>query len=755
MLCCFIVCFVLFCGWILLLFSAFCDHNSYILFILFPSTRTSHLPLILFSFSRSQISTESLLSSTLVVPAELLAIHYHPNTVPFSSTCDTEEAYIGDYPLFVYTPPLYLSANTLPTRHCLFMLCILLLPATWITHLHPPILIVTAGTGYEHAAGFASTTAESMTISLVDDIRTETRDTRTILASCPVIKERAGENDSGFGSDSGTGVVGEKSRRPVGHPNVGFSLMWQIRLQRLMCTMDSRRVLLEAQFQAVAILLSCYQDATMLSQFFSDKTDVLRDLLFLLRTGPGSVNYRFGAAPLSLRTLAVQCVTAVVGSRESVNASVLGVRFSWLQHDLGVNRGQYMGLLPCILRSLTSFLVSEEVLVGDEGMDEEKNTHSMVISTSTSTPSSRGIKDKGSDKDGLGLGLGTPIIVGDEYEEYMMWTETVLGLLLALISLTTALPALTDNGIISSIATVLGHKHQQQQQSQPQQTAAAATTASSRAAAASNISTSPDRLSHTIVQDRTTRTHIDSLIALILDTAISSHTAAFTVFKDQGGAEQCLHRTLDELTYVADPATVVTETDDVTAPVASSSASSGASCSASSSASSSSSSSSSGDAMAVDGEDDDRRTSDGFKLNLASSEALAAANAGSKWRIGTIPAPHKVLLNQLLCLNISWVQDSLQDGSDHFHAQLLKSPAFARLFGVIFANPAPLTHIVVGQALSLIADSINSDPAPPALLLHTLSSGVAEMALQVIPLCPVLYINLITPHIILNTWLCK
>ena len=570
----------------------------------------------------------------------------------------------------------------------------------------------TVGSEYEQAPGFVSTTAQSMSVSVVDDIRTETRDTRTILASCSLIQGRAGENDGD------TGVTVKKSGRPVGHPNVGFSIMWQIRLQRLICALDTRRVLLEALFQALAILLSCYQDATVLSQFFSDKTDVLRDLLFLLRTGPGSVNYCFGAAPLSLRMLAVQCVTAVVGSRESVNASVLGVRFSWLQHDLGVNRGQYMGLLPCILRSLTSFLVS------DEGVEKEENSHSTVISSSSSTPSARGTKGNDSDKDAVELGLGSPIIVGDEYEEYMMWTEAVLGLLLALISLTTALPALTDNGIISSITSALGGHRQQQQQSQQHRQTASITTNYLEAAALSNVSILPNRHSHTIAQGRTTRTHIDSLIALILDTAISSHAAAFTVFKDQGGAEQCLHRTLDELTFLAGPATVVTETGIVT---------------------SSSSSSSSSDAMTVDGNDDDRRTSDGFKLNLASSEAFAAASEGSKWHIASIPYPHKVLLNQLLCLNISWVQDSLQDGSDHFHAQLLKSPAFARLFGVVFANPATLTHIVVGQALSLIADSINSDPAPPALLLHTLSSGVAEMALQVIPPASHFYATFLCP----------
>ena len=36
----------------------------------------------------------------------------------------------------------------------------------------------------------------------------------------------------------------------------------------------------------------------------------------------------------------------------------------------------------------------------------------------------------------------------------------------------------------------------------------------------------------------------------------------------------------------------------------------------------------------------------------------------------------------------------------------------------------------MGPALSLIADVVNHDPAPPGLLQHTLASGVAEMALR-------------------------
>jgi hypothetical protein len=117
-----------------------------------------------------------------------------------------------------------------------------------------------------------------------------------------------------------------------------FALIWQIRLLRLMLTGDGRRMLLEVLYHAVHILLSCHPDGGLLSQFFQHKPDILKDFLYLLRTGPGSVGYVHGLVPIYVRQLSCQCINAIIGSRESANVSVLGGRFSWLQHDLGVNR---------------------------------------------------------------------------------------------------------------------------------------------------------------------------------------------------------------------------------------------------------------------------------------------------------------------------------------------------------------------------------------------------------------------------------
>jgi hypothetical protein len=68
--------------------------------------------------------------------------------------------------------------------------------------------------------------------------------------------------------------------------------------------------------------------------------------------------------------------------------------------------------------------------------------------------------------------------------------------------------------------------------------------------------------------------------------------------------------------------------------------------------------------MAVDDDGDRRQSDGGGGLNVTSAEALAAANEGAQWRIRRVPPAHSVLLNQLVNLNISWVQDSMQVSPD-------------------------------------------------------------------------------------------
>jgi hypothetical protein len=105
-------------------------------------------------------------------------------------------------------------------------------------------------------------------------------------------------------------------------------------------------------------------------------------------------------------------------------------------------------------------------------------------------------------------------------------------------------------------------------------------------------------------------------------------------------------------------------------------------------------------------------------LTLTSLEAVAAVQEGARWVMNSLPPANKVLLHQLIVLTISWVEFTQQDSGDHIHAQLLKGPSFARIFGVLFNNVNMMTAALISPALTMLADIIHNDPAPPGLLGH-------------------------------------
>jgi hypothetical protein len=197
--------------------------------------------------------------------------------------------------------------------------------------------------------------------------------------------------------------------------------------------------------------------------------------MIYLSLGPGSSDYpKYQTSiPLDLRLLASQCLIAIVGSRDSSSVSVMG-RFSWLQHDLGVNRGQYMGLLPCLLRSAVSFLNSlpptEETVMEDQA-------------------AAAAVRDR------------------------LLWTESILTLTLALISVSNALTALTENGFISLMLSAI--------QLTPYK------------------SRSPLQV------------YVEVLVIQIIDMSLTGHPLALTVFEDLSGIDSLLERSIKELVLLS------------------------------------------------------------------------------------------------------------------------------------------------------------------------------------------------------------
>lgn len=382
-----------------------------------------------------------------------------------------------------------------------------------------------------------------------------------------------------------------------------------------------------------------------------------------------------------------------------------------------------MGLLPCVLRSVLSFLQLED-------RDADTDTTANASGTTTS-------EFCGSD---LASHMEVDTTVTQQggkaelqqYMESLLWTESVLGLTMALISVTTALPALTDNGVISSIASVLSNKPRSQMY---------------YATRFGGSDVSKNDLKRVSVA----RVHIDSLVVQILDTAITNHSGAFVAFKDQGGAEAALVRLLDELQIMSDPvstdsslqsiaeetaaqvqasmetdAMMVVDTHEIMPPPP---------------ALQESKSETELDSAAISIPSSEEGSSDGSEekaspvpapvaLTIISSEARTAVTEGQGWRIRSVPPASTVLIHQLLSLIISWVQDTQQDSGDHLHGQLLKGPLFARIFGVLFSNAAVLSSALMSQTVVLLSDIVNNDPAPPGMLGHMLSSGIADLALR-------------------------
>ena len=383
-----------------------------------------------------------------------------------------------------------------------------------------------------------------------------------------------------------------------------------------------------------------------------------------------------------------------------------------------------MGLLPCLLRSVTSSLLLVDNL---DASNLDKETRKKVISPFSINSELYMINET------IGVDTSSELDEFKEYIESLLWTESILGLTMALISVTTALPALTDNGVISSIAAVLSHKPVKPNKYLTNQ------------------------LINTVEKDRAIiiRLHIDSLVVQILDTAITNHSGSFVAFKDQGGAEAALMRLLDELEMLSSKESDITISDSINASITvSTTFAMDVTDDCTGKAEILQNQEKGEEELVVESivivNDENKTTQDCTEneiinmeiekelvetpspavLNISSLEAMAAVTEGGKITILTLPPANKVLLHQLISLIISWVQDTQQDSGDHLHGQLLKGTLFAQIFGVLFKNVTVLSSALISPAVALIADIINNDPAPPGLLTHMLSGGIMELSIR-------------------------
>jgi hypothetical protein len=276
----------------------------------------------------------------------------------------------------------------------------------------------------------------------------------------------------------------------------------------MLSTLNDRTELIRLQYQAALILLECHPDSATLFAFFQDKVCLIQSFLYLLRTGPGSLDYCPGLIPLDIRLLACHCLEAIVGARDSPSSPML-VHYPWILHDLGVNRGQYMGLFPCLIRSSISYLISLEEKQAEHvsTLSAENEVQPMeLVDNSNSVSAAIQVSKLDSHDD------TTTAALDEHVEERLLWIEHVFLLLISLVGVSTALPTLTENGLVPSILMLLECKQ------------------------------SSLLRSDTLI-------FVEVLTIDILEAAISSHTTAMIAFRDKHGLEKISNRLLGELHY--------------------------------------------------------------------------------------------------------------------------------------------------------------------------------------------------------------
>ncbi len=251
------------------------------------------------------------------------------------------------------------------------------------------------------------------------------------------------------------------------------AIAYALRFKRLFQSLEGRQQLVRVKLQVVLIILNAYPDSNGLLVFFSDKSDFIMDVISIVQNKMQFHGDNFHI-PLDILLKAIQCLESMIGPQDF--ASSIFSRYPWMMQSLGINRGQYMGLSPCLLRSACALLVSMEQR---QALDREITKAYVALNSSDNDCSE------------------------------LLWAEHVLMFLLNLVNHFTAVPSLTENGLIASLLSVL------------------------------KIRPVWCRSFHL--------TNCEILIIEIIETAITNHAPALASFRDHGGVAVILERLLSEV----------------------------------------------------------------------------------------------------------------------------------------------------------------------------------------------------------------
>lgn len=249
-----------------------------------------------------------------------------------------------------------------------------------------------------------------------------------------------------------------------------FALLADIRLARAYYSNATRVEAVKSRMRALIAILQAHPSQEIMSGYFQAQPELCLELVDLLRPTVSSANVSaalpasntdmatpncnqdtLGAlasspcVPYEVRVLAVEALTALVARRDGTSGALTGsARHSSVLNELGVGKGQYLGLLPTLIRySLASLGASIPSESGDD-----------TVSLKT--------KAVMAESDSFDVGLvfveatrapSPPRLV--QVERALEFIDAILTLTSAIVSTPTGTSALTDCGLIPALLTTV------------------------------------------------------------------------------------------------------------------------------------------------------------------------------------------------------------------------------------------------------------------------------------------------------------
>ena len=247
-----------------------------------------------------------------------------------------------------------------------------------------------------------------------------------------------------------------------------FPLLADIRLTRAFHSRATRVGAVERRLQALITILHAHPSQEIMSGYFQAQPELCVELIDLLRPTVSSASVSSAAAnpsgdasslrqdgisalanspnvPYEIRTLSIEALTALVARRDGTSGALTGVaRHSSVLSELGVGKGQYLGLLPTLIRyslsSLGSFLTAgekqPEPTIAPERSPEEAIAFEVGLAFVEAT-------------------MPPPMSRIVQLERALEFIDAVLTLTSAVVSTPSGTSALTDCGLIPALLTTV------------------------------------------------------------------------------------------------------------------------------------------------------------------------------------------------------------------------------------------------------------------------------------------------------------